>query len=84
MYVMLWPTGLSYSAFNLSVVKTEPASAALHSLSSKDTVNITVHVQNIGKKDGKTVAALYFSKPLSRFVASCKLAHRVRPTCSIS
>ena len=63
------PTGLSYSAFNLSVVKTEPgASAALHSLSSKDTVNITVHVQNIGKEDGKTVAALYFSKPLSRFV----------------
>jgi beta-glucosidase len=42
-------------------------------LSPTDTLNITVNVANVGKIVSKTVAAIYFSKPLSKFVRYHKM-----------
>ena len=80
---MLARAGLSYTSFNLSLGATEPTGASLGALSPTDTVNVTVHVQNVGKVDGRTVAALYFAKPLSRFVrCERRIAPAFAPHCS--
>ena len=62
----------SYTSFNLSIATTTPLLHATSApLSPTDTLNVTVTVTNTGTADGKTVAAIYFSKPLSKFVR-CK------------
>ena len=58
-----------YTSFNLSIAATSPSLT----LSPTDTLNITVNVANVGKVDSKTVAAVYFSKPLSKFVRYHKM-----------
>ena len=62
-----------YTSFNLSIAATSPRLLASMPLSPTDTLNVTVTVTNTGKADGKTVAAIYFSKPLSKFVRYHKM-----------
>ena len=62
-----------YTSFNLSIATTSPHLISSVPLSPTDTLNVSVTVTNTGKADGKTVAAIYFSKPLSKFVRYHKM-----------
>ena len=71
--------GLSYTSFNLSIASTSPAlellqdRASPRTLSPIETMNISVTVANTGAHDGRTTVAVYFSKPLSKFVRYHKM-----------
>lgn len=76
-----------YTSFNLSITGTsppsivqrhgEPEGIAVGSVaapfSTTDSLNVSVSVANTGAMDGKTVVAVYFSKPLSSFVRYHKM-----------
>ena len=71
--------GLSYTSFNLSLASSSPAlellqdRASPRTLSPTETMNISVTVANTGAHDGRTTVAVYFSKPLSKFVRYHKM-----------
>lgn len=76
-----------YTSFNLSITETSPPSTVQHygepegiamgsvvaPFSAADALNVSVSVANTGAMDGKTVVAVYFSKPLSSFVRYHKM-----------
>eukprot|EP01043_Picozoa_sp_COSAG02_P088695 COSAG02_NODE_25772_length_649_cov_1.221818_1_plen_141_part_10 len=76
-----------YTSFNLSITATSPLSIVQHHgepegiavgsvvapFSTADALNVSVLVTNTGATDGKTVVAIYFSKPLSSFVRYHKM-----------